>query len=146
MTGYYAYNTKPTINDQMNLNFAEKPVWTNNNCACLRKHKWSHPVLRLALSVHHIEGEFFLLVSKVLAPPSDFVLAPWPEMDAGGRRPLDKLIHHTDSGFGGKPHFGATILPTWPFNKNDSQFWQQSTLLTVFPVSDLFDICQIYKL
>ena len=48
MTGYYAYNTKPTINDQMILNFAEKPVWTNNNCACLRKHKWSHPVLRLA--------------------------------------------------------------------------------------------------
>ena len=81
---------------------------------------------------------FLLLVFNVLAPPSDFVLAP-----PGLRRMLlvgaaigqTHPSHWLDFWGETSNHPPPPPFPTWPFDKNDSRFWQPVTLLTVSHVS-----------
>ena len=81
------------------------------------------------------ERSCFLFSTSLLPPRT--LSSPPPPWDGcfWWGRPMDKLIHHTDSAFGGKPHFGPVLqpssFPAWPFHKNDSQFWQPRSYLTV---------------
>ena len=81
----------------------------------------------------HSECSCFLFSTSLL-PPRTLSSPPlaWDGCFWWGR-PLDKLIHHTGSTFGGKS--SSSSFPTWPFDKNDSRFWQPVTLLTVSHVS-----------
>ena len=143
MTGYYAYNTKPTINDQMILNFAEKPVWTNNNCACLRKHKWSHPVLRLALN---FQAYTTLRVSSFFSFPKSLLpigLCPRPlAWDGCGWEAAIGQTHPSHwLGFWGETLLWCNHPPNLAFRQEWFSVLAAEHTFNGVSVSDLFDIC-----